>query len=140
MSIVEILTLLYVTIGPTRATAVFTGLTGSADPGLKRKIAARTVLVSTVVCCIFVLVGEAILDLLKVSIPALLIAGGGILFVFALKMVLGDDDQEASVEKIHGISKTLAAIFERAEREGAATTEIADKMAREKIEGFKHPR
>lgn len=109
MTIVKILTLLYVTIGPTRATGVFIGLTGSADPALKRKIAIRTVLISTIVCCIFVLVGEAILDLLKVSIPALLIAGGGILFVFALNMVLGDDKQEGADGKAPKPSIDLAA-------------------------------
>ena len=95
MGWIEIFVLLFVTIGPVRAAIVFLGLTKSADADLKRAIAIRTVFISAVVCVIFALVGAGILAGLKVSVEALLIAGGAILFIFALKLVLGDE-KEAS--------------------------------------------
>ncbi|WP_317849386.1 MarC family protein, partial [Tateyamaria pelophila] len=66
-------------------------LTKSADASLKRAIAFRTVTVSTVICIVFALIGAAILAGLKVSTEALLIAGGIILLLFALNMILGED-------------------------------------------------
>lgn len=94
MGIADILVLLFITIGPTKAAAMYVALTKSADLDLKRKIAFRTVLVSLIICAIFVVLGEGILKMLHISIPALLIAGGIILFVFALHLVLGEDKPE----------------------------------------------
>ncbi|WP_417674168.1 MarC family protein [Roseibium sp.] len=96
MSWVEIAVLLFVTIGPVRASLVYLGLTKSADAELKRAIAFRTVTVSTVICVVFALVGAAILAGLKVSTEALLIAGGAILFIFALNLILAEDKDQAS--------------------------------------------
>ncbi len=96
MSWVEIAVLLFVTIGPVRAALVYLGLTKSADAELKRAIAFRTVTVSTVICVVFALVGAAILAGLKVSTEALLIAGGAILFIFALNLILAEDKDQAS--------------------------------------------
>lgn len=95
MGWIEIFVLLFVTIGPVRAAIVYLGLTKSADAGLKRAIAVRTVFISAVVCVIFALVGAGILAGLKVSVEALLIAGGAILFIFALNLILGDEKEAA---------------------------------------------
>lgn len=96
MGIADILIILFITIGPTKAAAMYVGLTKSADATLKRQIALRTILVSTIICIIFVVLGKAILQTFHISIPALLIAGGIILFVFALHLVLGDDKEESA--------------------------------------------
>lgn len=95
MGWIEIFVLLFVTIGPVRAAIVYLGLTKSADADLKRAIAIRTVSISAVVCVIFALIGAGILAGLKVSVEALLIAGGAILFIFALNLVLGDEKEAA---------------------------------------------
>ena len=63
MSWIEIFVLLIVTTGPTKAAIVFLGLTKNADAALKRAIAFRAVLISTVVCVLFVLAGAIILGL-----------------------------------------------------------------------------
>jgi leucine dehydrogenase len=67
-------------------------------------------------------------------VPDYISSAGGMMF--AADDIFNKNDQEGSVEKIHGIADTLDAIFERAEKESATTTEIADKMAREKIAGL----
>lgn len=94
MGPLDILVLLSVTIGPTKAAAAFLSMTAGASPELKRQIAIRTVLTATIVCCVFVLFGQGLLGLFHISLPALLIAGGMILFVFALNLVLGEDHEE----------------------------------------------
>ena len=96
MSWIEIFVLLFVTIGPVRAAIVYLGLTKSADAELKRAIAIRTVTISAVVCIVFALLGAGILAGLKVSVEALLIAGGAVLFIFALQLILGDDKEATS--------------------------------------------
>jgi multiple antibiotic resistance protein len=95
MGWVDIFVLLFVTIGPVRAAIVYLGLTKTADAELKRAIAFRTVTISAIVCVIFALVGAGILAGLKVSVEALLIAGGAILFIFALNLILGDEKEAA---------------------------------------------
>jgi multiple antibiotic resistance protein len=90
----DIFILLAITVGPTKAAAMYLASTVGAEPALKRQIAIRTVLTATVVCMIFALAGQPILRMFHISIPALLIAGGLILFVFALQLVLGEDHEE----------------------------------------------
>ena len=92
----DIFILLFVTIGPVRASLVYLGLTKTADAGLKRAIAFRTGMGSTVICISFALIGAAILAGLKVSTEALLIAGGIILLLFALNLILGEDKDQAA--------------------------------------------
>ena len=97
MGVLEILLLLGVTIGPTKAGAMYLSLTAGADPALKRQIAIRAVATAAIVCGAFALIGQELLKLFHVSIPAMLIAGGVILFIFALHLVLGEE-HEAPVE------------------------------------------
>jgi multiple antibiotic resistance protein len=89
IGIVDIVVILLITIGPLKALIVYATLTGSADPALRRQIAFRTVLVATIVTLLFVVAGEFILQILHISLPALKIAGGIILMLFALGMVMG---------------------------------------------------
>ena len=95
MGWIEIFVLLFVTVGPVKAAIVHLGLTKTADAALKRAIAIRAVTISAVVCVIFALVGAGILSGLKISVEALLIAGGAILFVFALNMVMAEEKEAA---------------------------------------------
>lgn len=99
MSWTEILVLLFVTIGPIRAALIYLGLTKTADAKLKRAIAIRTVMISSVICVMFAILGAVILAGLKVSVEALLIAGGAILFVFALQLVIGEEKQQPEGEE-----------------------------------------
>lgn len=93
MGWLEIFVLLIVTTGPTKAAIVYLGLTKTADAALKRAIAFRAVFIATVVCVLFVLAGSFILGALKITVESLLIAGGAILFVFALNMVLAEEKE-----------------------------------------------
>ena len=96
MGWVEIFILLFATTNAMKAAIVSLAMTRNADAALKRAIAFRAVLISTVVCILFALAGAAILAGLKITVEALLIAGGAILFVFALNMVMAEDKEESA--------------------------------------------
>lgn len=89
--IADDIAILAITVGPLKAAIVYATLTGGADKALRRAIAFRTVIVATLVLLIFVVFGEFILRIFHISLPALKLAGGLILLLFALGMVMGDD-------------------------------------------------
>ncbi len=87
----EIFILLFVTIGPVRPSIAFFTLTRTAETGLKRTLAIRAVSVAALVIVIVALFGAGLLANWQVSVDALLIAGGVILFLSALQLVLGEE-------------------------------------------------
>ncbi|MCB1115760.1 MAG: NAAT family transporter [Chlamydiia bacterium] len=56
-------------------------------PSRQRKIIVRELFIALAVIILFTFIGEHLLDLLGVSQPTVLIAGGIILFIIALKMI-----------------------------------------------------
>jgi multiple antibiotic resistance protein len=94
LGILDILVILLITIGPTKAAVFFVGLTAGAEPALKRSIAIRTVATSAIICGAFVLIGEGLLGAFHVSLAALKIAGGLVLLLFALHLVLGEEKKD----------------------------------------------
>jgi small neutral amino acid transporter SnatA (MarC family) len=51
---------------------------------------------TTVICIVFVLIGHEILSVFHVSLPALKLAGGLILLLFALHLVLGEGEENSA--------------------------------------------
>lgn len=96
----EVIMLLLTAIGPLKVTIVCALLTAEASPEFCRRVATRSVLISLIVCIAFAVLGEAILKLLKVSIPAFQIGGGIIVLLFSLDMVMGGKkaDQDRAVD------------------------------------------
>ena len=85
----EIIVLLLAAIGPLKVTIVCAGLTADASPEFLERVAFRSVAIASSVCLLFAVLGEAILRLFKVSIPAFQIGGGIIVLLFSLEMVMG---------------------------------------------------
>jgi multiple antibiotic resistance protein len=111
LGILEILLLLLVTIGPTKAAAMYLSLTAGVEPALKRQIAIRAVATAAIVCAVFALLGQALLGLFHVTIPAMLVAGGMILFIFAVHLVLDDDHHDASQDGLRPAPSLDVAAF-----------------------------
>jgi multiple antibiotic resistance protein len=105
--IVDIATLLLVTVGPLKALIVFATLTSRADADFRRQVAIRTVTVATIVTLVFVLAGNFFLQVFHISLPALKIAGGIILLLVALDMVMGGSHEDES-EKPKALSPDIA--------------------------------
>jgi len=94
LGVLDILMIFFVTIGPLKATIVFAGLTANADPGFRRSVAIKTVVTATAVAILFVFAGEFLLKMFHVSLPALKLAGGLILVLYALSMVTGGESSQ----------------------------------------------
>jgi multiple antibiotic resistance protein len=89
----EVFMLLFATIGPLKVTIVCATLTANAPPEFLKRVAFRSVLIALIVCILFAVLGEAILRLFKVSVPAFQIGGGIIVLLFALDMVMGSKQE-----------------------------------------------
>lgn len=89
--LVDIFVILLITIGPIKATIVYAALTAKADSTFRRQVAIKTVVTAGAVILLFVIAGEFLLQVFHITLPALKIAGGLILLLFALHMVLGDE-------------------------------------------------
>jgi multiple antibiotic resistance protein len=97
--ILDIVTVLLVTIGPLKALIVYATLTARADADFRRQVAIKTVTTAAIVTLVFVLAGEMLLQIFHVSLPALKIAGGIILLLFAIGMIMGGHGDEEDKPK-----------------------------------------
>jgi multiple antibiotic resistance protein len=107
LGIVDIVTILLVTIGPLKALIVYASLTAEADVDFRRQVANRTVKTAAIVLLVFVLASEVLLRIFHVSLPALKIAGGIILLLFAIGTVMGGGHGDED-EKPKGLSLDIA--------------------------------
>jgi len=84
----EVFTIFFVTLGPLKAMPVFFMLTREADQGARRYLALRSTLAATVIVLAVAVVILQLLAAWKISLPALQIAGGVLLFVYASLVIL----------------------------------------------------
>ena len=87
----------FAVIDPIGTVPVFIAVTRNEDEHSKRRIAIRAILISTAILTFFVIAGELILDAMDIPLPAFQIAGGIVLFLFALTMIFGDSKPEEEV-------------------------------------------
>ena len=78
----------FLTLGPLKAIGPFAKITRGADPALCRALAWRANLIATVIVLVVALLGSFILRNWRVSLPAIIVAGGLILFLQALQMIM----------------------------------------------------
>ena len=104
----EVILLLFATIGPLKVTIVCATLTAGATPKFLADLALRSVLITTVVCIVFAVLGEAILKVFQVSLPAFQIAGGIIVMLFSIEMVMGDKADASSADSPTASAEALS--------------------------------
>jgi multiple antibiotic resistance protein len=98
---------MFATLGPLKSAVVFASLASDEDDAFRRRVAWRTVSVSAIVALVFIVVGDVLLKVFHVSLAALNIAGGVILLLVALDMVLGE--KKKTPDGLAGsISETIA--------------------------------
>jgi multiple antibiotic resistance protein len=78
---------LFVIIDPPGCAPIYASLTRESPPAQRRAMAVRSVLIAGGILVFFGLLGEDLLHVLGVGLPAFRIAGGIMLFLIALEMV-----------------------------------------------------
>jgi multiple antibiotic resistance protein len=80
---------LWVVIDPIGTIPVFVAVTAGMAPEALRRTAFQAAGVAALVLGFFLVLGQFLIDALGISLPAFQIAGGLILFLFALTMIFG---------------------------------------------------
>ncbi len=79
---------LFVIVDPIAVAAIFIGLTQGGDDGYRRHMAVRGTVIAAIVLLVFAFVGQYLFLALGITLPAFSIAGGALLFLLAIDMVL----------------------------------------------------
>ncbi len=87
----------WVVVDPIGTVPVFIAVTAALSDGERRRVALRAALVSAAILLAFILVGQILLDALSISLVSFQIAGGIVLFLFALQMIFGPSKPESEV-------------------------------------------
>jgi multiple antibiotic resistance protein len=87
----------FVTLGPLKVIPTFMQLTRQASPAFKRQLAWRSALIATLVISLVVIIGQNLLQVWQIQLPALMIAGGILLSLVALKLILAQYGAQAQL-------------------------------------------
>src|SRR5213596_4156590 len=85
---------IWTTIDPIGNVAIFAGLTAALTRAERHRTALRATLYATVILVVAVVAGQIILDAIGIRMHSLKVAGGLILFLFAVKMLFGGLDSK----------------------------------------------
>ncbi|WP_250459380.1 MarC family protein [Microbulbifer litoralis] len=88
----------FAVIDPVGTLPVFIAVTARHAEWQKRKIAILAVLVATGILLFFLFAGQYLLETIGVPLSAFQVAGGLVLFLFALTMIFGEGKPEQEVE------------------------------------------
>jgi multiple antibiotic resistance protein len=84
----QVLTLLFLMLGPFKIIGPFSKITQGADPKLIRQIAVRAMLFSSIALLLAAFLGQRIISNFDIPLPILAISGGLILFLVALLTII----------------------------------------------------
>lgn len=93
---------LFLLMDPIGNVPIYVSILKDIDPSRQRRIIMRELLIALVIIILFNFIGDALLGFLNVTMPTILISGGIILFLIALKMIFPgrrDPDVDISQDK-----------------------------------------
>lgn len=99
---------LWVTIDPIGTVSIFLSVVGQRSPAELRRIGTQAVLVAGGVLIGFLVLGQILLEAMGIGIEAFQVAGGIVLFRFALTMIFAADP---SADHAAGLGHSNPAIF-----------------------------
>lgn len=107
---------LWVVIDPIGTVPVFIAVTGGMAAAARRKTALQAALVSAGVLVFFLVFGQLLIDALDIGLNSFQVAGGIVLFLFALTMIFGEpkaesDQRDASVDGTNAQEAPSPAVF-----------------------------
>jgi multiple antibiotic resistance protein len=87
---------LWVVLDPISTISVFLALTPGMTLARRRVLATRAVIISALVLVFFIVAGQILLEAMGIPLYSFQIAGGIVLFLFALNMVFGQTKPQAA--------------------------------------------
>ena len=108
------LTTFFATIGPVDVAAIFAAITPNNTPRERRAMAVKGVLIATGILVVIALIGEVLLSHLGITLPAFRTAGGILLLLMGISMVLGKSSGGTSTtdaENHEATGKTDVSVF-----------------------------
>lgn len=90
----------FAVIDPIGTVPVFLAVTKNHDLADRKKIAVHAAWISAAILLFFVIAGEIILTAISIPLEAFQIAGGIVLFLFALSMIFGEAKPEEEVKLV----------------------------------------
>jgi multiple antibiotic resistance protein len=93
---------LFLLMDPIGNVPIFVAILKDIDPSRQRRIIIRELIFALVIIIVFYFIGNALLGFLNVTMPTILISGGIILFLIALRMIFPgrrDPDVELPQDK-----------------------------------------
>lgn len=87
----------FTVIDPIGTIPVFIAVTSTLSSEERKKVARKAVLVAAGVLLFFIVLGELILDAIDIPLSTFQIAGGIVLFLFALTMIFGESKPEGEI-------------------------------------------
>ncbi|MDO5720439.1 MAG: MarC family protein [Actinomycetaceae bacterium] len=91
IAFVTLFTTLFVIMDPVGNVPVFLALTSTMDRGHRKRASFQATVTSFAVIIMFALFGQYILDFLQISVEALRLSGGVLLFLVAMELLTGKE-------------------------------------------------
>lgn len=104
-NILEQFVTLWVVIDPIGTIPVFVAVTASMTARQRRQTALQAALVASGVLLFFLVFGQLLITALGIGLNSFQVAGGIVLFIFALTMIFGESKPE---HEVHHVSETEA--------------------------------
>lgn len=102
MSLTKDLITLIAVIDPVGTIPVYLTATSSLTEAERRKVALRAIFISAGILIGFVVVGQIVLEAMGISLASYQVAGGIVLFLFALQMVFDPHQNRADADQSPG--------------------------------------
>ncbi len=99
---------LWVVIDPIGSIPVFIAVTAGLSAAARRNVAIKAIVVSAAILLFFLVGGQVLLEALDIHLAAFQIAGGIVLFLFALTMIFGESKVEEETRQINPNAGDLA--------------------------------
>ena len=100
-ALLSVFVFFFAVIDPIGSVPVFIAVTTQSTEEDKRRIAIKSTFVAALVLVFFVVAGELIFNAIDIPLSAMQIAGGIVLFLFALTMIFGDSKPDEEVKLVN---------------------------------------